>query len=61
MTDGIIIAAIGAAAAVTVAIINIKIAGLSKKVNGRMDELLEITRKASKEEGKKEQKEADKN
>lgn len=54
MTDGIIIAVIGAAGGVLVAFINVKFANLSKKVNGRMDELLEITRKSSNSDGNKE-------
>lgn len=61
MTDGIIIAAIGVVGAVIVAFTNYKIAKLSKRVNGRMDELLEITRKSSKAEGKKEQRDDDNN
>lgn len=60
MNDGIIISIIAAATAILVAFINAKFSSLTKKVNGRMDELLDLTRKSSKAEGKAEQKQEDK-
>lgn len=67
MNPTIIVALIGAGALLTVAIINAyvakKVAEATTKINevghrvdGRMDELLELTRKASKAEGIQEQK-----
>lgn len=55
MTDGVQIALITgtttAISAIAVAFINNRIGRVEKKVNGRMDELLEITRKSSNAEG----------
>jgi Na+/citrate or Na+/malate symporter len=53
MTDIVQVAVIGAVATVVVALINNKIGKVDKKVNGRMDELLELTRKSSHAEGDK--------
>ena len=69
MNPTIIVACIGAASLLLVALINAyvakkvveataKITEVGHQVNGRMDELLELTRQASKAEGIKEQKQA---
>ena len=54
MSDGVIIALIGAIATVAVAIIR-KLNGIHKQINSRMDELLELNRRSSKAEGKLEE------
>lgn len=53
MTDGLQIAIVSAITAIAVAFINARIGKVEKKVNGRMDELLDLTRKSSKAEGDK--------
>lgn len=51
MTDAVQLGIIGAITTIAVAFINSKISKVDKKVNGRMDELLELTRKSSNAEG----------
>lgn len=59
MTDTVIIALINSAGLILVAIIglitNVKLKKVHTQINGRMDDLIEVTKSASKAEGKLEE------